>query len=80
MICPVCEENEKSSTVSIINFSYENLIIKTYYDENGELHTHDPNIYVTKYRCSNNHIFTISGKSHCDMCDFGKNTRTVEIL
>lgn len=65
MICETCKaQGLKScvypgqSTVTLMGWS-------PYYDEKGELHSHDPNWHTTSYRCSNGHEWTENIRRPC---------------
>jgi hypothetical protein len=36
-----------------------------FYDEEGILHDHNPNVTTTAYRCSNGHIFETRERHKC---------------
>jgi len=72
--CPECVKNGLRSkvwpgagTVTLMGW-------RTYYDEEGLFHVHDPNKYVMKYSCSNGHKWKESTLKPCINCDYGKET------
>lgn len=79
MICPKCKEEEKKSIV-YAGYGMSTLVGYTpYYDEDGKYHSHDPNSNTTNYTCSNGHSFSVSRKSPCPNCDYGKDFEKIRI-
>jgi len=77
MKCPECVAEGKRSKVYIGGSSSTLMAGKTFYDEDGKLHDHDPNSYGTDYRCSNGHRWTET-KVHKCWCGFGKKNGVVK--
>lgn len=50
------------------------IIVKTYWDEDGVYHSHDPEITTTHYLCSNGHEFSKTRQNPCGApgCDYGR--------
>lgn len=62
MLCPACQREGKRSIVRITTDATkaalaDKLPKNHYFDEDGQEHSHDPNIIRTDYRCSNDHVF-----------------------
>jgi hypothetical protein len=79
MVCPVCKEQNIKSTVNCGQSMSTLMGYLPYYDENGKYHDHDPNTITTYYSCSQGHHFSISGNGTCPSCDYGKDTKTIEV-
>lgn len=71
MICQQCKKKEKKSNVYIGSSYSTAMCVHSYYDENGEYHSHDPNIRSTSYSCSNNHSWVAKSSGSC-WCGWGK--------
>lgn len=41
-----------------------------FFDEHGVEHSHDPNVVVTEFKCSNGHRFIERSSWQCFSCDF----------
>jgi len=71
MICPECKKENKKSRV-YLGSSFTTLMAPVpYYDEDGRLHVHDPNITTISYSCSNGHSWTVKKSGEC-WCGWGK--------
>lgn len=79
MICPHCKSENKKS------FLYEGLCFTTamgfqsFYDEDGNYHSHNGNRTSTAYNCSNGHSFSVSVLTQCPSCDFGKDSQKITL-
>lgn len=71
MICEECQKEGLKSTIRIGVSSSTLAYCPPFYDEEGRLHHHDPNINTINYSCSNGHNFSKSSKSRC-WCEEGK--------
>ena len=76
MKCPECVAEGKRSKVYVGGHSSTLMGYLAYYDEDGKLHDHDPNVYSTNYRCSNGHKWTESKKNKC-WCEVEKEDATI---
>jgi hypothetical protein len=68
MICKRCEQNGKKSKIMVITDKITSPTAVTYYDENGQFHIHDSNIFDGTYRCSNGHEWTSENKKYKCWC------------
>lgn len=75
MKCPECVESGETSKV------YDRGQTRTlmggggrFWDEDGELHSHDPNIVTSGFQCSNGHMWATKRKISClnPACDYGR--------
>lgn len=74
MKCPFCEKEDKKSELESHGSSTTALGgYRTYYDEDGNYHHHDPNTILTTYTCSQGHKFGVRKARRCPNpdCDFG---------
>lgn len=72
MKCPQCESTGMRSQV-FPGPRYTTLMSShSYYDEDGRLHHHDPNVSTTQYKCSNGHEWPEHSAPTCSVpgCDF----------
>lgn len=60
MKCPECEKEGKKSCVYIGGTFVTLMSVFSYYDEDGNHHTHNPNTSTTNYSCSNGHKWSDS--------------------
>ena len=67
MICEMCREAGKTSTVRVLNTKEPQIPKDHFWDEDGNEHHHNPNIVTTNFRCSNGHRFEeiSSWECHC---------------
>lgn len=79
MICPHCHptcngiehEGCQRSTIRIVPGKPPTDIPKDqFFDEDGVWHSHNPNIIVTQYRCSNGHRFAERSSWECGECGY----------
>lgn len=68
MKCPTCEGSGERSKVYLSPAYRSQMSIETFYDEDGDLHTHDPNEAVTHYRCTSGHHWTSTYVQECHEC------------
>lgn len=68
MKCNQCEIESKKSTIQIGMSFTTAMMWHSYYDENGNLHNHDPNTTTTEYKCSNGHEWKLHHRSQCEFC------------
>lgn len=63
LTCPQCKEENKRSIIYESRTSISTLAsYRPFFDEEGNRHNHDSNIYTKSYTCSNGHKFTKSSK------------------
>lgn len=74
MKCLNCVTSGKKSRVTIGGSMSTLLGFQSYYDEEGQLHRHDPNYITTGYYCSEGHAWEERRRNPCpsDQCDYGK--------
>jgi len=72
MKCVECVAEGKRSKVNIGMTTVTAAGIHSFYDEDGNIHVHDPNIRSTQYSCSEGHTWTDQRRSECVRCDYGK--------
>lgn len=72
MICPKCQEQGLKSCVTINRSMRDFGSIHQFYDEDGQLHFHDPNKHTDTFWCSNGHSGTVTSNFPClaKNCDF----------
>ena len=68
MTCPECEANGLKSRVYSNGGSRTLMGFRTYYDEDGEYHIHDPNHFGESYDCSEGHSFVRITRNQCPTC------------
>ncbi len=81
MMCPVCQREGTTSTLSVSTGSVvTGMPIKRYYDTEGREHWHDPNSSCTSARCSNGHRLLIVNHPGCSVpgCTFGIGSTTIQ--
>lgn len=77
--CPFCVE-EGLKSILYPNGSSETLMgWKSYYDEEGLYHSHNPNITTTNYSCSNGHNYNIEIKYGCYNCGTITNSKIIDL-
>lgn len=69
--CVTCVEQGLRSRLFVGGTSSTLMGVDYYYDEEGEMHNHDPNWRSTRYSCSLGHKFTVSRKLRCPAGDYG---------
>lgn len=67
MICSICISEGKKSTVRQVEIPIPKLEIDQYWDENGDLHIHNPNASADAFQCSAGHITRPQGNA-CPTC------------
>jgi hypothetical protein len=72
--CPECVKAGLRSTVQVGYGTTTLLASRPYYDEDGVLHSHDPNRTSQTYGCSNGHEWGAFKMTTCLArgCDYGK--------
>lgn len=68
MICPVCKDQNRTSTVISGGTEMTCVGFFPYHDAQGVLHVHNPNKHTTLYSCSNGHKFVHSYYADCPSC------------
>lgn len=76
--CPFCVHEAVSSRLLDTGSMRTAMGFRTYYDETGQLHAHDPNKTRRGFECSNGHLFVMTMIKPCPNCDYGKDTTTIE--
>lgn len=71
MICQQCKKEGRESKVHCDYTTSTLLGWSPYFDEEGNLHVHDPNKKADGYRCSNGHYWAESYLKKCPNCDYG---------
>ena len=71
MKCPECVQEGRKSKVYPGVTSVTAMSWGRYYDENGLLHSHDPNRHSVNYSCSNGHKWGESKLVKCPSCTYG---------
>jgi hypothetical protein len=70
MICPTCASTNERSTVRVIRTTPGALPKDHFWDEDGNEHSHNPNVIVTEYQCSNSHRFAERSSWECCVCGY----------
>lgn len=65
MKCPECVKAGQTSRVTVGMSTSTLMSGSSFYDENGDYHSHDPNTTETDYACSNGHQWQESTRSKC---------------
>ncbi len=65
MLCPHCQAAGQRSVVDIVRCTQGKDPKRTFWDEDGVEHHHNPNVSVTEYRCSNGHTFAERSSWEC---------------
>lgn len=68
MICEKCRAEGMGSEVDIVRETSTLVQGRYFYDEQGLLHCHDPNIHTATLRCSQGHEWQIEKRHHCMIC------------
>jgi hypothetical protein len=68
MICEKCRGEGQRSTVEIGPSFTTAAMGRTFYDEEGAHHRHDPNTTTTEYSCSRGHKWQERTRSACPSC------------
>lgn len=77
MKCTQCEKEDKKSRVYQHGGSSTLMGYQNYYDEQGKLHSHNPNKYKYFYNCSEGHSFSIEYLSACSNCKYGESSASI---
>ncbi len=72
MKCPFCVELKHKSRVYPGMGATTLMGWSSYYDEDGQFHSHDPNVTTTGYRCSEGHTWQRESLSPCPSCLYGR--------
>ena len=79
MKCPVCEREGLKSTISGGDYcTTTSMGWRSYWDEDGKYHNHDPNWRSQVLHCSNGHSLFRRWKDRCLNCDYGKDSETMK--
>lgn len=72
MKCPECVAEGERSRVGMEGTTRTLMPTQTFWDEDGVLHMHDPNVATTTYSCSRGHRWREARKPPCpeETCDF----------
>jgi hypothetical protein len=67
MLCPQCQASGQRSIVRVERTGTPDQKQQTdvFWDEAGDHHSHNPNIVVTEYKCSNGHHFAERSSWEC---------------
>lgn len=65
MKCPECVKEDEKSTIQVGGMITTSMAWTPFYDEDGELHSHDPNTSSTSYSCSRGHKWSESYQHKC---------------
>jgi hypothetical protein len=71
--CYFCQQDGKTSRLTVGGGSTTLSCTQSYYDENGIYHYHDSNWHTSSYSCSNGHYYQIREIKGCSAC--GKQSR-----
>jgi hypothetical protein len=71
IICPLCWENNQTSTIRLAGGRITQRGINSYYDEEGLHHIHDGNVGRGKWNCSNKHQGEYFKYTKCPTCNYG---------
>jgi hypothetical protein len=77
VLCQECQKQGKKSKVRVAGANMTQLKVDTFYDEEGWLHKHDPNLMTIRYVCTNGHGWTEKQTSNC-WCGFHGQGATVQ--
>jgi len=74
MICKQCQDQGTKSRVTPLGGTETLLGFNPYYDEEGRYHSHDPNTFTGRYKCSNDHEWIEQETTPCPApsCDWNK--------
>ena len=76
MICEKCKEQGLNSVIFVAFWGSTTAMgYQTYYDENGQYHSHNPNATTKMAHCSNQHKMKILSNTKCPSCDYGKEVK-----
>ena len=70
MICEQCRQEGQTSCIYIGTGFVTCMGSAYYYDEQGKLHDHDPNVRTTTYSCSKGHHWVERSRLLCSSCDY----------
>jgi NAD-dependent SIR2 family protein deacetylase len=68
MRCPQCMAMGQKSTVRIGAGVVTEMAVRTFYDEEGRYHYHNPNKHSRHLKCSNGHEWTERERNKCPTC------------
>lgn len=71
VICPLCWENNQTSTIRLRANRITQKEIQSYYDEEGLYHSHDGNVGRGDWSCSNKHYGEYVKYTKCPNCNYG---------
>lgn len=78
MKCPECVAAGKNSWVYPDGGATTDMCVDRYYDENGVLHVHDPNVTAMSYHCTFGHYWAQNVARPCPTSRCGYNQPTVD--
>lgn len=70
MICPHCRAENQRSVVEVVRSTSGTEPKQHFFDEDGQEHFHNPNVYVTEFTCSNGHRFAERSSYQCSVCGY----------
>jgi hypothetical protein len=79
MICPRCREQGRKSIIRGGMGSVTAMYCPPYYDEEGLFHSHDQNVSVLTYTCSNGHRITVKATGKCPSCSWGHDNEFISV-
>jgi hypothetical protein len=65
VLCPHCRQAGQLSTVRVLRTTEPKAPKDHYFDEQGAEHSHNPNIVITEFVCSNGHRFAERSSWEC---------------
>jgi hypothetical protein len=65
VICKKCKDSGQLSTIRSLGTSQTLMTKDHFFDEQGDEHSHNPNIVTTLFRCSNGHRFQERSSWQC---------------
>lgn len=80
MKCPVCLQMGEKSKVFSRWSSSTCMGSQKYWDEDGNLHIHDPNRTTAQYSCSNGHIWNVDSWHGCPSCQMNHKESLITVI
>lgn len=71
-VCQICKQENKKSQIAIATEQDKAIDFLPYYDEEGNMHCHNPNYVYQIYKCTHGHIEEEKYLVPC-WCGWGKN-------
>lgn len=70
MKCETCVAENERSTITALGTTVTLMSWNVYYDEDGERHSHDPNLYREGFLCSRDHQWETETVKPCPAGDY----------